>query len=140
MKKFARVLISTMTLVLCFALCACGTKYHDHYSSSAMVEKNSDIEASVSFDSFSGTYVIKLRSNGTDEVFITYNATLKDGSVKVYYDYNDEKSDLFEIEAGGSVDSKTEAFIGNKIIYVIIESDGKCGEGSFSFTLEKSQK
>ena len=140
MKKFARVLISTMTLVLCFALCACGTKYHDNYSSSAMVEKTTDNDASVSFDTFSGVYVIKWNNTDNSETLITYNATLKDGNIKVYYDYNDEKLNLFEIGAGGSSEGKTEAFARNQPIYIIIESDGKCGEGSFSFTLEKSQK
>lgn len=140
MKKIAGVIIAVVTLVLCFTLCACGNRYISKYSAAVMKEKNTSNNASVSFNSFSGTYVMKLNSKGADEVFISYEATLGEGNIKVYYDFNDEKLDLFEIETGGSVKAKTEAFTGKKTIYVIIESDGKCKEGSFSFVLQKSEK
>lgn len=139
MKKFANAIIATVMLVLCFALSACGTKYVSNYSANIMTTINSPTEASVSFDAFSGTYVIKFRNTGDDKASITYNATLKEGNIKVYYDFNDEKLDLFEIGSDGSVEGKTEAFTGDKTIYIIIESDGKCGAGSFSFALKKSE-
>ena len=135
MKKFASVIIAVVTLILCFSLSACGDKYVSHYSAMLMVRENTSDKGSVSFDGFSGTYVIKLKNNGADEVFITYEATLREGNIKVYYDYNDEKLNLFDIETDGSVDGKTETFTGNKTIYIIIESDGTCNDGSFSFSL-----
>ena len=140
MKKFASMILAVVTLVLCFTLSACGNKYVSHYSATLMVRTNTSKKASVSFDTFSGTYVIKLKNNGADEVFITYEATLREGNIKVYYDFNDEKLNLFDMETDGSVDSKTETFTGNKTIYIIIESDGECSDGSFSFVLEKSEK
>ena len=139
MKKFARVIIAAVISVLCFTLTACENKYVSHYSAMLMVSSKSSNKASVSFDSFSGTYVIKLKNNSADEAFLTYEATLGEGNINVYYDFNDEKLNLFETEADGSVDSKTEAFTG-KTVYIIIESDGKCNDGSFSFALEKSEK
>ncbi len=140
MKKFASVIITVLILTLCFTLSACGNKYASHYSATKMATTNTSNKASVSFDSFSGIYVMQLKNNGSDEVFITYKATLKKGNIKVYYDFNDEKLNLFEIETNGSVDKKTETFTGNKTIYIIIESEGKCNEGSFSFVLGKSEK
>ena len=140
MKKFASAIIATVTLVLCFTLSACGNKYVSHYNATLMVRENTSNKASVSFDSFSGTYVIKLKNNGADEVFIDYEGTLREGNINVSYDYNDKKLNLFDIETDGSVDSKTETFTGNKTIYIIIESDGECSDGSFSFVLEKSEK
>ena len=140
MKKFVSAIIATVTLILCFTLSACGNKYVSHYSAMLMVRENTSNKASVSFDSFSGTYVITLKNNGADEVFITYEATLREGNIKVSCDYNDEKLNLFEIKTNGSVDSKTETFTGNKTIYIIIESDGKCSDGSFSFVLKKSEE
>ena len=140
MKKFASVIIAVVILVLCFTLSACGNKYVSHYSAMLVVRENTANKASVSFESFSGTYVIILKNNGADEVYITYEATLREGNIKVSYDYNDEKLNLFEIKTNGSVDNKTETFTGNKTIYIIIESDGKCNDGSFSFVLEKSEK
>lgn len=138
MKKFVGAIIAVATLTLCFTLSACLTKYRSHYSSSTMITTNTPNSASVSFDGFSGMYVIKFNNNGNDETVISYEATLGEGHIKVYYDFNDEKLNLFEIGTNGSVEGKTEAFTGNKIIYIIIESDGKCQEGSFSFALDKS--
>lgn len=138
MKKFASVIVATVVVVLCFTLSACGTKYKSKYNAKLMAEEIKTNEASVSFDSFSGTYVIKFNDKGDNKVSISYKATLKEGNVKVYYDYNDEKLDLFAIGAAGSKEGKTEAFTRGNTIYVIIESDGNCGEGKFSFTLEKA--
>lgn len=139
MKKFVGVIIATVALVLCFSLSACGVKYVSNYSSSVMTTTSSSKEASVSFDTFSGTYVMKLQNAGDGEAVITYSATLEEGNIKVYYDYNDEKLSLFEIGTDGSVEGKTEEFTGNKTVYVIIESDGKCNAGSFSFALKKAE-
>ena len=140
MKKFLSIIIAVVTLVLCFSLSACGNKYVSRYNAMLMVRTNTSNKASVSFDSFSGTYVIKLKNNSADEVFIDYEGTLGNGNIKVYYDFNDEKLSLFDIETDGSVEGKSETFTGNKTIYIIIESDGKCNDGSFSFVLEKSGK
>lgn len=140
MKKISSVIVAVASLALCFALCACGNKYSSNYSATMMVKTNTSKTAAVSFDSFNGTLVLQLDSNGSDEVVISYKAALGKGNINVYYDYNDEKLSLFEIETAGGVDSKTEAFTTDKTIYVIIESDGKCSSGSFSFVLEKSAK
>lgn len=139
MKKIAGVIIVTVALVLCFALSACGNGYASNYSGTAIVTTRTPNKTSISFGSFSGTCAMQLKNNGGDEVFITYEASLEEGNIKVYYDFNGEKLDLFEIGTDGSVKGKTEAITGNKTIYVIIESDGKCNEGSFSFALEKSE-
>lgn len=136
MKKVSGVLIALMTLVLCFTLSAC-TGYVSRYSAKLMISSNNSSNASVSFDSFSGTYVIKLQNKGDSEAYIEYDATLGEGNIKVFHDFNGEKLDLFEIGNDGSVEGKTEAFTGNKTVYVIIESDGTCSEGSFSFVLKK---
>ena len=140
MKKIASVIIAVVTFVLFFTLSACGNKYVSHYSAALMVRTNTSDKASVSFDSFSGTYVMHLKNNSADEVFISYEATLREGNIKVSYDFNDEKLNLFEIETNGSTDGKSETFTGDKTIYIIIESDGKCNDGSFSFVLEKAEK
>lgn len=136
MKKIKKAIVSLATLMLCFTLSSCGSKYVSKYSAKMMVKINTSNKASVSFDGFNGTYVMQLKNNGTEESFITYDATLGEGDIKVYYDFNDEKLSLFEIKTDGSAKGKTENFTGNKTIYIIIESNTKCNEGSFSFTLE----
>ena len=139
MKKITRMVIVAVMLILCFTLSACENKYVSHYSATLMVKKNTTSEASVSFSNFSGIYVIQLKNTGDEKIFITYSATLEEGNIKVYYDFNDEKLNLFEIGTDGSIEGKTEKFTSNKTIYIIIESDGKCKAGSFSFALEKSE-
>lgn len=140
MKKIVGIIVALVTLILCFTLSACGNKYSSRYSATLMVRENTSNKASVSFDGFNGTYVIQLKNNDGDEVYITYEATLGEGKINVYYDYSGEKLNLFTLEANGSVSEKTATFTGNKTIYIIIESDGKCKEGNFSFVLEKSEK
>ena len=140
MKKIASVIIAVITLVLCFTLSACGNKYVSNYSAMLMVRENTSDKASVSFDRFSGTLVMKLKNKSADEVFVDYEGTLREGNIKVYYDFNDEKLNLFDIETDGSANGKTETFTGNKTIYIIIESDDKCSDGSFSFVLKKSEE
>jgi len=139
MKKIKKAIISLSTLILCFTLSACGNKYVSKYSATLMVRTNTSSKASVSFDTFSGTYVMKFQNKGAD-AFITYDATLGEGDIKVYYDFNDEKLSLFEIETGGSKTGKTDTFTGIKTIYIIVEAEAKCNEGSFSFTLEEYSK
>ena len=139
MKKFARAIIAAAMLsVLCFTLCACVNNYASNYSSSKMSISNTSDSSAISFDTYSGTYVIKFNNSGNDKSVITYNASLKEGNIKVYYDFNGEKLDMFEVGTDGVAEGKTEAFANSKTIYVIIESDGKCDTGSFSFSLEKA--
>lgn len=139
MKKIAGVIIATAMLVLCFSLSACGSKYASHYSATLMVRTNTSNEANVSFSTFNGVYVMQLKSAGDEKAYITYNATLEEGNIKVYYDYDDEKLNLFEIGTDGSLTGQTESFTSNKTVYIIIESDGQCSSGSFSFILGKTE-
>lgn len=136
MKKMAYAIIAAMMMFLCFTLSACGNKYVSKYSATLMVRENTADKASVSFDTFNGTYTMHLKNTDDKKAFITYNASLEEGNIKAYYDFNGEKLDLFEVETDGSIEGKTETFTGDKTVYIIIESDGKCNEGSFSFALE----
>ena len=77
MKKFLSALIATLMLVVCFALSACGDKYTSSYSATLMVRTNTANEASVSFDTFNGTYVMKLKNEDGRKAAITYNITIR---------------------------------------------------------------
>ena len=138
MKKFLSTIIVAMMLVMCFTLSACGDKYTSSYSATLMVRTNTANEASVSFDTFNGTYVMKLKNKGDADTVIAYNVSLEEGNFKVYYDFLGNKVSLFEIGDGDSMEGKIEATT-SKTIYFIIESDGICRAGSFSFALEKSE-
>lgn len=139
MKKFLDVLIATMMLVVCFTLSACENKYTSSYSATLMVRTNTANEASVSFGTFNGTYVMKLKNKDDSEAFITYNITLKEGKMQVYYDYNGNKMHLFEIENDDSTTGKLKVPANSNTIYIIIESEVKCNAGRFSFVLERTE-
>lgn len=139
MKKLLGLLMVAMMLVISFTLSACGNKYTSNYSATLMVRTNTASKASVSFDTFNGTYVIKLKNKSNSEAFITYNISLKEGKIQVYYDYDGKKQHLFEIENNDSTTGKLEVPASNDTIYIILESEGKCNEGSFSFVLEESE-
>ena len=139
MKKFVKVFIATIMLAFCFTLSACGDKYTSSYSATLMVKTNAANEASVSFDTFNGTYIMKLNNKSGDKAFITYSITLKEGKISVYYDYDGKKLHLFEIENDDFTTGKLNLPTSSKTIYIILESDGKCNEGSFSFVLEKAE-
>lgn len=139
MKKFLSALIATLMLVVCFTLSACGDKYTSSYSATLMVRTNTASKASVSFDTFNGTYVMKLKNEDGRKAAITYNIALKEGKIQVYYDYDGNKLHLFEIENNDSTTGKLNVPASDKIIYIIIESEGKCNEGKFSFILERTE-
>ena len=139
MKKFLSTIIVAMMLVMCFTLSACGDKYTSSYSATLMVRTNTANEASVSFDTFNGTYVMKLKNKGDSEAAITYNIALKEGKIQVYYDYDGTKLHLFEIENDHSTTGKLKAPANSNTIYIIIESESKCSEGNFSFILERTE-
>ncbi len=63
-----------------------------------------------------------------------YTGTLETGSVTVYYDRGDAKEVLFTAKAGEEIDACTEPFSA-KTVYVILETDGKCKNGSFTFEI-----
>ncbi|MGN1104363.1 MAG: hypothetical protein ACI4QI_05745 [Candidatus Coproplasma sp.] len=124
---------------MCFTVSACGNKYTSNYSATLMVKTNTANEACVSFDTFSGTYVMKFNNKSNSEAIITYNITLKEGKFQVYYDYDGNKLHLFEIENNFSTTGNLKVPASNNTIYIIIESEGKCTGGNCSFILVRTE-
>ncbi len=137
MIKVKEIFILMITLLLCLTLSACKCDI-TAYTATMMVTTNTSNKATLSFGSFKGTYRMHLQSNGDDQVYISYEATLKQGNIKVYCDYNGKKLNLFEIGYNDTKKGRTEVFKGKKTIHITIESDGKCKDGKFSFILERA--
>lgn len=125
--KIAAVMLLAVT-AFCFA--ACST-YVSRYSSIASITKNTREEGSIKFGSLDGTYVFKLRPDEDGE--ISYEATFESGALKVYYDAGEGKTELFTISAGEKLSGKAGKVKKGKTVYVIIETNGKCEEGEFTF-------
>ncbi len=129
MKKVFTV-IAAAVLLLSFA--GCG-RYSSSYKAVAFVHSNESTSAFMSFYSFDGRMVFKLKSAGEGD--LKYSAKLETGSATVYYDYYGTKTELFSINSGDALDSHggyTEA----GTVYVIVETNGECRNGEFHFSLD----
>lgn len=131
MRKFRSFLVIPL-LIICLLLPGCS-KYSSHFMATAMVHTGFSDSGSLSFYKFKGTYVLNLK--GDDDECIRYKGELEDGSVKVYYDNDGTKTELFSIESGDKVDDKSEPLKKGKT-YIIIESDGEVSNGKFEFEIK----
>lgn len=118
-------------ILLSLLLCGCG-KYPSRYRAVGFVHSNTSDSASMSFYSFDGC--ISFRLKGSSDGQIRYSAALESGSATVYYDYIGVKAELFTIRAGEEV-SSFGGYVGNGTVYLIVETDEPCRNGSFRFSL-----
>ena len=128
MKKTLIVLLLVALCLVCFAACS---KYNSHYSALLLITSNTSKAASIRFTSLNGTKAFKLKSDGV----LNYSAKLTGGSATVYYDYNGTKMELFSIGSGQEV-GPASVNVTPGTVYVIVETNGKCEEGQFSFDVK----
>ena len=133
MKTMKRVGILLLTFALLLTSSGCG-RYVSSYKAVAFVRSNDRDSASMSFYSFEGRMVFKLRSEG--EGHLKYSAQLESGSVTVYYDAYGTKEELFSIEGGEEISSEG-GYLEKGTVYLIIETDGECSNGSFSVEIAR---
>ena len=128
MKKLIPILILVLLALTCLVGCS---KYTSRYSAVLLISTGTSKAGSISFTSFSGTKVFKLKSSGQ----LNYSAELGTGAATVYYDCNGTKIQLFSIGAGQKVGPSSIA-VTPGTVYVIVETDGKCQDGKFSFDVK----
>ncbi len=120
------------SLIILLLLTGCG-KYSSSYKAVGFVHSNSSASAEMSFYSFDGKMVFKLKSSGEGD--LKYAAKLESGSATVYYDYYGTKSELFTISSGDELDSHG-GYIESGTVYIIVETNGECMNGEFSINVE----
>ena len=131
MKKILPILILISLCVVCLVCLAACSKYNSHYSALLLITSNTSKSASIRFTSLNGTKAFKLKSDGV----LNYSAKLTGGSATVYYDYNGTKMELFSIGPGQEV-GPASINVTPGTVYVIVETNGKCEEGEFSFDVK----
>ena len=132
MKKVCFVLALLLILVM---LCSCGG-YVKNYSATILITSCHGDEASMEFDSFRGTYYFKLKRDGAAEHTLDLEASLAEGEMNVYIGIDGEKELLRTVKGGESYDETItldDKYDGEKTVYVILESTGKCADGDFEF-------
>lgn len=129
MKKISAAMLC---IVLAVSLTGCGG-YSSSYKAVGLVRSASSVSAFMSFISFDGTMVFRLKCG--DESTLRYTADLESGSAAVYCDCGGGKTELFSLRGGDEADSRFGDIVSGTV-YVIIETDGVCRSGNFDFSLE----
>ena len=129
MKRLLLILILVALCLVCLASCM---KYTSHYSALLLITSNTSKSASIRFTSLNGTKVFRLKSAGV----LNYSARLTGGSATVFYDYDGTKQELFSIGEGQEVGPATVS-VTPGTVYVIVQTNGKCEEGQFSFDVNQ---
>lgn len=132
MKKIITSIITIVTAFILTIFYACNG-YSSNYKASSFVHTNSSKNASMSFSSFKGTMVFKLKCESENET-INYTAKLETGNAKVYYDCNGTKSELFCVNSGEEV-KEYGGSLQKGTIYIIVEIPESGKNGSFNFEL-----
>ena len=130
MKKIVILLVSAM---LALSLAGCG-KYVSSYKALGFVHSNKSDSAYMSFASFEGRMVFRLKSSGEGD--LKYSARLESGSAVVYYDFYGDRQELFSISGGEEADSRG-GYVEAGTVYIIVETDGSCQNGEFRFSLDE---
>ena len=133
MRKFVILVLSALLLLSCITLSGC--KYVSSFSATILVQSNTSDSGFMRFDSFTGTYVFKFKCTEESSGTLNYKAKLNSGHLKVYYDNDSEKKELFTLKSNETIESSIDS-LKEGTIYVIVETDGKCQEGDLSFSLE----
>ena len=132
MKKVCCVLALILML---FMLCSCGG-YVNSYSAFLLITSSRGDEASMEFDTFQGSYNVKLKRDGNPEHTLDLDASLGEGEMNVYVGVGGEKELLLTVKGGENYDETialAEKYDNKKAIYIILESVGKCVDGDFEF-------
>ena len=128
MKRIFSLIASLIILLL---LTGCG-KYSSSYKAIGFVHSNGSASAEMSFYSFDGRMVFKLKSPGEGD--IKYTGKLESGTATVYYVYHGT-SELFTISAGEELEGHG-GYVEAGTVYIIVETDGECMNGAFSFSVK----
>ena len=129
--KSKRALALVLAVLLLLSLAGCG--YASHYSAVGFVHSNEARSAYMSFWSFEGRMVFKLKSSGEGD--LTYSVKLEEGNAKVYYDSRGTKAELCSV-SGGDAAASHGGYVEAGTVYVIVETDGTCLNGDFRFSLD----
>ena len=125
-----KIITFIAALLILLSAAGCNRGYSSNYMAMGLVESNPSGTAFMSFMTFSGTKVLTLNSSA--EGYIKYSAHLTEGSVTVYYDGGEGKTELFSVGEGGSLESSG-GHIEKGTVYIIVEAEGSCRDGYLRF-------
>ena len=137
MKRRISLIIVAILIMSTMCLMGCG-KYTSNYKATMLVTTNDSRSASMSFSTFNGTKVLKLKS-GDKDTSVRFYGKLEKGNVEVYCDYGQVLRQVLVMEDDTEFDASL-AVPANSTIYILIESKGEAKEGKFEFEIEDNEE
>ncbi len=125
-------MLAVILLLTSVSLFGCSA-YTSSYKATLLVRSSDSNSAKMDFYTLEGRMVFRLRS---EKGSFSYYGKLGTGSINVYYDANGEKKPLFSLRGGDVIEAETKLETEGKV-YIIVETDGKCENGSFSFLMSQ---
>lgn len=133
MKKLFLFVLCTALL---FSTTACD--YVSSYKALMFVRTENGDHGSISFSSFQGRYVMKLKMNGKgQEGSIQCKASLGEGEINVYYGWLGTKELLFNLKGGESIDERLGYIESGHTVYIIVETITSAKDGKISIDFRK---
>ena len=125
--------LTLAALCILISVCCTGCKYVSSYSATVCIHSSSSDSGSIQFDSLRGTYVFKMQADSASQ--LSYTAKLGSGRLKVYYDLDDGKKELFSLNSGDTAEASLSPLKAGTL-YVIIETEGSCENSDLRFSLK----
>lgn len=126
MKKI--LIFSLLTLLV--AACDYGS-----YAAVGCIKQNNGTSCNLSFESFEGNYTFQLKKDNKDGL-IHYNVSLKEGNATIFYKWaNFDKEILVQISNSEHKEDRFGYVGANQGVEITIQTDEKCFDGSFYFSL-----
>ena len=115
-------------------LCSC---YASSYKATVLITDVHTESAYIHFDSFEGQYVFKLKKLSRGEGNVHFTGSLGEGKIKVSYVTFGKEYSLYTLNGGEKVDDKGIYIENGTKVPIIIKSDGKAINGTFTFEVSK---
>ena len=132
MKKTLSFLL--ILLILSASLSGC-VRYSSHYQAVGFVHSNESRSAFMSFYTFDGRMVFKLKCSDASSQQLRYTAKLESGTAVLSCDCGAGQQALCTVASGDEADAVF-APLREGTVYILVETDGKCQNGDFRFELE----
>lgn len=144
--KIVRFVLIAAALAMCFCLTACGNKYSSSYYAVGMTRTSTSTKSTLYFKEFDGRFVFKMKAK-EDKNALSYSAELGVGKIKITYDclYENTYEVLLDAAEGegkreGVILPDPDRGLPSGTVYVIVESEGVCENGTFSFSLVENEQ
>ncbi len=125
-----------LTILLALSIFTLASCHYSSYSAVLLARQSTKETWNVSFMSFKGRLAQKIVKTTDDNENLSYEASIVNREITLYYEIMGEVKPLFTIKSGESVkDTLTGIKKGTKV-YIIIEAPKRVEEGHFNFSVK----